>query len=189
MRLFEMIFGKAKPGPVTPEDPVSRLYVRMENEYQADVFFCAATLVAEARGEGYEGMHAVMSVIVNRLAAPASWWHREGGDSIPDDTLAAVCLDPSQFSCWNDGKFRGRARDPNYDLCLNMADPGMLAENLKNRSFAMALSLAVHAVHGDLQDIVEGATHYHTRGIKPVWSAGKEPVLSLGNHFFYNNIG
>ena len=48
----------------------------------------ALTLLAEARGEGTEGMQAVAMVIKQRMA------NRK-------QTASQVCLAPKQFSCWN----------------------------------------------------------------------------------------
>jgi len=48
----------------------------------------ALTLLAEARGEGAEGMQAVAMVIKQRMA------NRK-------QTASQVCLAPKQFSCWN----------------------------------------------------------------------------------------
>ncbi len=48
----------------------------------------ALTLLAEARGEGVEGMEAVAMVIKQRMA------NRQ-------QTASQVCLAPKQFSCWN----------------------------------------------------------------------------------------
>jgi N-acetylmuramoyl-L-alanine amidase len=48
----------------------------------------ALTLLAEARGEGAEGMEAVAMVIKQRMA------NRK-------QTASQVCLAPKQFSCWN----------------------------------------------------------------------------------------
>ena len=48
----------------------------------------ALTLLAEARGEGTEGMEAVAMVIKQRMA------NRQ-------QTASQVCLAPKQFSCWN----------------------------------------------------------------------------------------
>ena len=48
----------------------------------------ALTLLAEARGEGAEGMEAVAMVIKQRMA------NRK-------QTASQVCLAPRQFSCWN----------------------------------------------------------------------------------------
>ena len=48
----------------------------------------ALTLLAEARGEGTEGMEAVAMVIKQRMV------NRK-------QTASQVCLAPKQFSCWN----------------------------------------------------------------------------------------
>ena len=55
---------------------------------QTDVDIIAKTLYGEARGEGYDGMLAVATVIYNRAK------HDK-------DLFVKVCLKPKQFSCWN----------------------------------------------------------------------------------------
>src|SRR5687768_8768998 len=54
-----------------------------------DILIGARTVFGEARGEPYEGQKAVAHVILNRAA-------KEG-------SVAAACLRPKQFSCWNVG--------------------------------------------------------------------------------------
>lgn len=136
-------------------------------EREADVL--ARTLWGEARGEGPEGMGAVASVVLNRVAVAAAhggryWW---GGDVI------AVCLKPWQFSCWN------RA-DPNYAR--------LQALDAADLHFATALRVARRALAGVLADPTGGATHYHTRAISPAWARGAQPTAAIGAHVFYRLV-
>lgn len=186
--IIAMGIASIMPVKQPPLSGIAAISAKMENEYQRDLLFCAATLVGEARGEGYEGMQAVINVAVNRLDSPVTWWHRQDGDGIPDDTLAAVCLDPLQFSCWNDGKQRGKKKDPNYDSCLSLADPERFFDNLAIPAYARAVSIVLRALHGDLPDITKGSTHYHAKAINPSWAKGKNPALALRNHLFYNDV-
>ena len=39
-----------------------------------------------------------------------------------------------------------------------------------------------------IKDNTEGSTHYHTTNIMPKWAQGKTPVVTIGDHKFYNNI-
>lgn len=65
----------------------------------------ALTLLAEARGEGTEGMEAVAMVIKQRMA------NRK-------QTASQVCLAPKQFSCWN-----GKTSDDLHHLWQSPAAP------------------------------------------------------------------
>jgi len=132
----------------------------------------ARTLWGEARGEGRIGMHAVANVIINRFRKPG-WWSRDRGDNIPDDTIAAVCLDPHQFSCWN-------RNDPNRNKLLAVDD--------SDPSYRVAVELADMAIQGVLEDIVKGATSYHTKAIKPYWAKAEKPIAEWGQHLFYGAV-
>ncbi len=124
----------------------------------------AKTVWGEARGEPPEGREAVASVIVNRAARrPAAWW---------GSTIKEVCLKPWQFSCWNEN-------DPNRAL-LDSAH--------ETEEFGEIERIAQLAVEGNLTDLTDGATHYHTRNINPHWSANKQPCAEIGDHKFYNDI-
>jgi len=128
---------------------------------EADVL--ARTLWGEARGEGEAGMQAVAAVIVNRARRPG-WWGRG---------ISAVCLQPWQFSCWNEG-------DPNR-AALSQVDAD-------DPAFRSALRIARLALAGVLPDPTMGATHYHALGMQPRWAAGHAPAATIGRHVFYNSI-
>lgn len=133
------------------------------NDVTVDVL--ARTLWGEARGEGTQGMHAVANVILNRTKIAENkggfWW---------GNNVIQVCQKPYQFSCWN-------RSDPNFRKLQNVND--------KDLHFATALRLARRAVIGQLEDITEGATHYHAANITPYWTKGREPVNIIGRHKFY----
>lgn len=130
----------------------------------------ARTLYGEARGEGEQGMIAVACVIMNRVRASndravrglgAMWW---------GDDVAAVCLKPYQFSCWNHD-------DPNRRK--------IIVVNEHDAVFAAAKRIATRAILGVLDDCTRGATHYHARNITPTWARGVTPTAMIGQHIFY----
>ena len=127
---------------------------------EAVIDILARTLWGEARGEGTIGMQAVANVIINRAANP-SWW---------GSNIMQVCRRPYQFSCWNDG-------DPNRSQLKSVTE--------KDLYFATALRIACRAAYGALEDITNGADHYHAAGITPGWAKGQTPVAVIGNHIFY----
>jgi len=127
-----------------------------------DLDIVTRTVWGEARGESHEGRKAVVHVVINRT-------ERRIGDS--DHSPAATCVRLWQFSAWLE-------KDPNRRkmLFLQTYDGDYLA-----------------CFHSVLEAIFEpdftlGATHYHTRDIRPRWARGKTPCYKHGRHLFYNNI-
>lgn len=137
--------------------------IRFYEDLAVDVL--ARTIWGEARGQVKEGMEAVASVVLNRVAIARErggyWW---GSD------IVQVCQKPFQFSCWN-------ANDPNR--------PKLLAVDDKNIHFATCKRIARRAVYGCLQDHTSGATHYHAYYVSPYWAKGVEPTITIGDHIFY----
>lgn len=144
-----------------PEDKVPEIDSAEAFEKELAVDVLARTIWGEARGEGSAGMQAVAGVVLNR-AARGGWW---GGDII------TVCQKPYQFSCWNKD-------DPNYRQ--------LLAVDARDLYFATARRIACRAVYGRLDDITDGANHYHAAGISPYWARGEKPCAVIGNHIFYD---
>lgn len=130
----------------------------------SDQEILAKTLWGEARGEGYDGLHAVASVIMNRANRPG-WW---GTDA------RSVCLKPYQFSCWNES-------DPNRPkiLALTTEFGGI---------YGNCLDLARMALSGELDDIVCGADSYEVIGTNAKWALGFIPVATVGRHEFFKTV-
>lgn len=133
-----------------------------------DIDVLARTIYGEARGEKLNGMEAVASVVLNRQKISKQkkkyWW----GNSI-----AEICKKPKQFSCWN-------KNDINYGLISRVDE--------NNPVFCICKRIAMRAVSGFVEDKTRGATHYHTKSIRPVWTLGKIPCCEIGSHIFYNDI-
>ncbi len=139
-----------------------------------DLGIATRTVFGEARGEEYLGKISVMWVILNRALRPG-WWSRQE-DDIKDDTIAAVCKDSVQFSCWS--KAAWNAENYRRMVSATMADTAM-----------RDCAAAVAAVLSGLQpDVTRGATHYHTTDVAPSWSRELTPCFRVGRHIFYNNV-
>jgi len=142
----------------------------VDRDIMEDTDTLARTLWGEARGESHNGRIAVANVILNRLAFSKEkkgyWW----GNSIE-----AICLKPWQFSCWN-------ANDPNYEKLKSVTDDDDV--------FRDCLEIAERAVSGGLEDLTDGATHYHvaSQSFPEAWGEPVEPHFSLGRHLFYKGI-
>lgn len=160
--------GGKSGGPGTPEANESEEREAREffNAMQADTL--ARTLWGEARGEGSAGMQAVANVVQNRVriaqARGKFWW---------GNTIIEVCQKPYQFSCWN-------RSDPSFRK--------LQAVEETNLYFATALRIARRALIGALEDITDGATHYHADYVEPYWARGKPPIKVIGRHIFYKLI-
>jgi N-acetylmuramoyl-L-alanine amidase len=130
-----------------------------------DLEILARTIYGEARGEfkraGIQSLEAIAHVVMNRVNQK-TWFGK---------TVKDVCLKPQQFSCWNKG-------DPNYPL--------ISSPKLTNSIFDVCKSVADEVMQGKKSDITNGADHYHTRFVNPVWSLNKQPVFIIGNHLFFD---
>lgn len=130
---------------------------------RGDADVLARTLYGEARGEGLAGMEAIAWVVVNRVRRP--------GPRFPD-TVAEVCRQKFQFSCFNPG-------DPNAKLCaaINESDP----------HFALALYAATGVLTGRVPDPTGGADHYFLTRMKdpPEWRRAMILTARIGAHSFY----
>ena len=121
----------------------------------AEILVIALTILGEARGEGFEGMAGVASVIQTRTIERKQ-------------TATQVCLAPKQFSFWNDGVSEVRKQ-----------------QLLKNPQAINALRLAKLVAEKRMPDVVNGANHYHTFQVSPKWSKGEQVVATIRNHKFY----
>lgn len=129
---------------------------------QKDIDILARTIYGEARGESEEGQIAVACVIMNRYKSK-KWFSGR--------TIAETCLKARQFSCWN-------ADDPNCAK-IKQVGPTVLKPYFK---------LAESIITGAQGDITNGATHYHTKAIMPLWARNKKPCATIGAHVFYKGI-
>lgn len=132
---------------------------------KGDIDIAARTVWGEARGEGWGGMVAVAWVLKNRSQRR---WGR-------GNTLAQVCQQEWQFSCWNPG-------DPNRAK-LFRADES-------DGTFLQALGVVLAVVLGHEPDPTGGADHYLTkaayRNAPPEhWCRQYEQTAEIGNHLFF----
>lgn len=131
----------------------------------------ARTIYGEARGEGFHGMLSVAFVIRNRLFEALS-----GKKPYFGNTVSKVCLTPYQFSCWQ-----------KTDVNFKVISDERLSE-FNNPEFATAVSISRFVLDFEVADITHGATHYHSKFVKPYWASELKPCFVSGNHLFYNNV-
>ena len=120
----------------------------------------ARTVFGEARGQGFDGQIAVAWVIRNRAARPGRF---AAG-------IAAVCLQPVQFSCWN-------RNDPSFIRLITVALP--------DPAFVSALAAAATVLTDHAPDPTGGADHYHATYVSPSWAKAMTRTVQIGAHIFY----
>ena len=121
----------------------------------------AITLLGEARGEKNAGMYAVACVIQKRAAERKL-------------TLAEVCKEEWQFSCWNKGQ------EKYLDLMKRL-----LKSNTIQAKYAKLLARSMCKGGKLVQGFTGNANHYHANYVIPDWVKGKTPTRIIGKHHFY----
>ena len=118
----------------------------------------ALAIYWEAKNEDEEGMLAVASVVLNRVAHP----------QFPETVCGVVKqggeAPPCQFSWWCDGK-SDRPQEP--------------------QAWATASRIAVRAVHEPPSDRTQGALFFHNTKIATPWLRKRQRTVQIGRHIFY----
>lgn len=114
----------------------------------------------EARGESLEGQIAVAEVILNRADSP-----------LYPRTVCGVVKQRGGGGCQFSYVCRGTTKMRERD-----------AADLAGR-------IARAMLDGAPRVLTEGATHFHTRGVKPSWSKRFAKTASIGAHLFYRQPG
>ena len=116
-------------------------------------------LYFEARGEKLEGIFAVADVILNRVDSPR----------YPDTVCGVVRQGTGkkwmcQFSYYCDG-------EPEH-----VSEPA---------AWTKVGKVARIMLDQEDRELTEGATHYHTKAVRPYWSKVFPRVTTIGYHHFY----
>ena len=116
-------------------------------------------LYFEARGEDVAGIFAVAEVILNRVDSPA----------YPDTVCEVIYqgtgrLFECQFSYSCDGKKE------------------IISER---RAYERVAKVARLMLDGAPRRLTDGATHYHTKSVRPTWAEVYPRTTTIGYHVFY----
>lgn len=120
-------------------------------------------LYFEARGETVRGMFAVAEVILNRVDDPR----------FPSTVCGVVNQGTGErFRCQFTYTCDGR--------------PETIGDK---RAYARIGKISRLMLDGAARRLTEGATHYHTRAVKPKWSKVFPKTTIIGDHVFYREPG
>ena len=134
----------------------------------AEAIMCLALNVYhEARDQPFIGQVAVAQVVMNRVY----------DDRYPDHPCEVVFQGPT-YSWKPDFPVRNRCQFSWY--CDGKSD-----KVYDEDAYRQALTIAHGVYYDDLDDFVEGATHYHATYVLPEWAESKTPVVQIGQHMFY----
>lgn len=123
----------------------------------------AEALYFEARGESVRGQFAVAEVILNRVASPAY--------------PATVCGVVHQGT----GK--------RYACQFTYTCDGHAEVISEPRAFRRVGKVARLMLDGAPKQLTEGATHYHTKSVRPRWASRFPRTATIGVHHFYRQPG
>lgn len=132
------------------------------------------TIIGEGRGEPIEGQVAIGSTIRNRL-----YMNPNKYKSFKD-----VCLEPRQFSCWNED-------DPNYPLMLELASQLIAGLVIKDIYLKQCLFIANGIISWDIVDNTQSSVYYLTTELIkynkiPIWANVRKNEIIKGNQTFFN---
>lgn len=137
-----------------------------------DLSTMVKTVFGEARGETFTGKVAVAWVIRNRFETR----HRRC------NSIAAVCMSPMQFSCWD-------KKDPNLRMLIDLDIPKYVG--FERQSLDECVEACLDVLNDRrMQDPTQGSRHYCTRAVHSTtsWAKDKTPVARIGNHVFFNDV-
>jgi hypothetical protein len=113
----------------------------------------------EARGESQRGQVAVAEVVMNRVRSPA----------YPNSICGVV--------------YQGSHRSTGCQFTFTC--DGSLNHRPRGRAWDRAQRVATAVMLGYTRPITQGATHYHTHAVNPVWNSGLVETTNVGDHVFY----
>ena len=142
------------------------------DDWQTDQAYCLAENVYhEARNQPAAGQMAVMSVTMNRVKDPRF-----------PNTICEVVREGPHRPSW---KGTGEMIPVRHRCQFSWYCDGKSDKTPDQTAWEQALTIAQGVHTGNLDDFVEGATHYHATYVLPEWAETKTPIVQIGEHVFY----
>lgn len=134
---------------------------------EAALVCLALNVYHEARDQPFIGQVAVAQVVMNRMY----------DDRYPDTVCEVVKQGPT-YSWKPDFPVRHRCQFSWY--CDGKSD-----KTPDNAAYQQALMIAHGVFYRNLDDFVEGSTHYHAVYVQPEWAETKTRTVQIQDHIFY----
>ncbi len=154
---------KPRKGVEQPDFSYSKAWLDEQPQAAGDENFrcLAEALYFEARGESIRGQFAVAEVILNRV---------ESG-RFPDSLCGVI----------NQGTGK------KYQCQFTYTCDGKKEIINEKRAFERVSKVARAAIDGVADEMTSGATHYHTKAVRPSWSRVYKETARIGVHIFYRH--
>ncbi len=125
-------------------------------------FRCLAeALYFEARGESVRGQFAVAEVILNRVDSAR----------FPDSLCGVI----------------KQGTGKRYQCQFTYTCDGQKEVIHEKRAYERVSKVARAAIDGVAEEMTAGATHYHTKAVRPSWSRVYKETARIGVHIFYRH--
>ncbi len=118
-------------------------------------------LYFEARGETVKGQFAVAEVIMNRVKSAR----------FPDSLCGVIR--------------QGTGRK--YQCQFTYTCDGHAEVIAEPKAFERVSKVARAVMDGTAGDLTDGATHYHTKAVRPRWARVFQKTAQIGDHIFYRH--
>ena len=134
---------------------------------EAALVCLALNIYHEARDQPMVGQVAVAQVVMNRVH-----------DKRYPDTVCEVVKQGPTYSWKQDFPVRHRCQFSWY--CDGKSD-----KPKDDEAYSKAMMVAHGVYHGNIYDMIDGATHYHATYVYPEWAETKTRIAQIGDHIFY----
>lgn len=134
---------------------------------QKELMCLAENIYYEARNQTYDGMVSIANVTMNRV-------NHKGWKS----TICGVV---------NQKRKIGRRTVCQFSwVCQsNLKKPETYADR---KAWKLSKQIALDILMGNLKDMTNGATHYHTKSVHPIWRHNLTEIGVIGSHIFYKKV-
>ncbi len=154
---------KPRKAPEAVEISYTNAWLDQQPQATGDEHFrcLAEALYFEARGESIRGQFAVAEVILNRVDSTR----------FPDSLCGVI----------NQGTGK------KYQCQFTYTCDGKKEVIHEKRAYERVAKVARAAIDGAADEMTSGATHYHTKAVKPSWSRVYKETARIGVHIFYRH--
>ena len=133
----------------------------------ASLICLALNVYHEAKNQSFLGQVAVAQVVMNRVK-----------DKRYPNTVCEVVKQGQTYKWKPSFPIKNKCQFSWY--CDGKSDKAR-----EKKAWDIALTVANGVYYGNLDDFVEGATHYHAHYVNPSWAETKTYITRIDDHIFY----